>query len=110
MKLFYKNPSDSLKEHLWVNLLSVAIWLSQQEMTRKLDNPFTAPKAHWSILNNFLGKRKTLNIPPLIVNDFVVSDFTTKVNLFNYFFAPQCSPVVNSSTLPITFVTKHRNE
>ena len=36
----------------------------------------------------------------LIVNDFLVSDFTTKANLFNNFFASQCSPVVNSSTLP----------
>ena len=36
----------------------------------------------------------------MIVNDFVVSDFTTKANLFNNFFASQCSPVVNSSTLP----------
>ena len=52
------------------------------------------------MLNNFLGKRKTPNIPPLIVNNFAVSDFTTKANLFNNFFASQCSPVVNSSTLP----------
>ena len=69
-------------------------------MVEKLDNPFTAPKAYWSILNNFLGKRKTPNISLLIVNDFVVSDFTTKANLFNNFFASKCSPVVNSSTLP----------
>ena len=48
----------------------------------------------------FLGKRKTLNIPTLIVNNFVVSDFTAKANLFNNSFASQCSPVVNSSTLP----------
>ena len=30
----------------------------------------------------------------------MVSDFTTKVTLFNNFFASQCSPAVNSSTLP----------
>ena len=69
-------------------------------MAEKLDNPFTAPNAYQSILKNFLGKRKTPNITPLIVNDFVLSDFTTKANLFNNFFASQCSPVVNSSTLP----------
>ena len=69
-------------------------------MTGELDNPFTVTKAYWSILNDFLGKRKTPNIPPLIVNDFVVSDFTTKADLFNNFFASQCSLVVNSSTLP----------
>ena len=36
----------------------------------------------------------------MIENDFAISDFTTKVNLFNNFFASQDSPVVNSSTLP----------
>ena len=70
----------------------------QKKMAEKLDNPFTAPKAYCSILTK--NKRKTPDIPPLIVNDFVVSDFTTKANLFNNFFASQCSPVVNSSTLP----------
>ena len=71
-----------------------------EKMAGKLDNTFAAPKACWSILNNFLGERKTPSIPPLIVYDFVVSDCTIKANLFNNFFASQCSPVVNSSTLP----------
>ena len=105
-KSFYKNPSYSLKELLnnksteCFNLIVTAKENYQKEMTEKLDNPFTAPKAYWSILNNFLGKRKTPNIPPLIVNGFVVSDFTAKAYLLNNFFASQCSPVVNSSTLP----------
>ena len=68
----------------------------QKKMAEKLDNPFTAPKAYCSILTK--NKRKTPDILPLIVNDFVVSDFTTKANFFNNFFASQCS-VVNSSTL-----------
>ena len=80
----------------------------QKKVAEKLDNPFTGPKAYWSMLSNFLGKRKT-NIPPLIVNDFVVSDFTTKASLFNNFFVLQCSPVVNSSTLPnISYKTEKR--
>ena len=103
-KLFYKNPSDSLKELLMSkstecsNLILTAKENYQEKMAEKLDNPFTASKAYWSILNNFLGKRKTTNIPPLTVNNFV--DFTTKANLFNNFFTSQCSPVVNSSKLP----------
>ena len=92
-KLFYKNPSDSLKEILMSkstecsNLTAIAKENYQKKMAEKLDKPFTAPKAYWAILNNFLGKRKTPNIPLLIVNDFVVSDFTTKANLFNNFYA-----------------------
>ena len=65
----------------------------------KLDNSLTAPKAYRSIFN-FLGSRKTTNIPPFIVNDFVILDFTTKATLFNNFFASQYCPVVSSSTLP----------
>ena len=82
------------------NLIVTAKENNQKKMAEKLDNPFTAPKAYWSILNNFIGKRKTPNIPPLIVNDFLVSYFTTKANLFSNFFVSQCSPVVNSSALP----------
>ena len=47
-----------------------------------------------------MGKRKTPDIPPLIVDDFLVSEFTTKANLFNNFFTSLCSPVGNSSRLP----------
>ena len=78
-KLFYKNPSDSLKELLMSksiecsNLIVTVKENYQKKMFEKLDNLFAAPKAYWSILNNFLGKRKTPNIPPLIVNDFVFS-------------------------------------
>ena len=32
----------------------------QKKIAEKLDNPFTVPKAYWSILNNFLGKKKLL--------------------------------------------------
>ena len=104
-QLFYKNPSDSLKERFMsksteCSNLIVTKENYQKKMAKKFHNPFKVPKAYWSILNIFLGKRKTPNFPPLIVNDFVVSDFTTKANLFNNFFASQCSPVVNSSTLP----------
>ena len=60
------------------NLIVTAKENSQKKMAEKLDNLFTAPKAYWSTLNNFLGKRKTPNIPPLIVNDFVVSNFVAK--------------------------------
>ena len=105
-KLFYKNQSDSLKELLmsksteYSNLIVTAKENYQKKMAEKLDNPFTVLKSYWSIPNNLLGKRKTTNIPPLIVNDFVVSDFIAKVNLLNNFYASQYFPVVNSSTLP----------
>ena len=83
-KLFYKNSSDSFKELLMskstecFNLIATVKENYEKNMAEILG---------WLILNNFLGKRKTFNIPSLIVNDFVISDFTTKANLFNSFFA-----------------------
>ena len=67
-------------------------------MAEKLVNPVVDPKASWSILNNFFGK-KAPNIPSLVVNGSLVSDFTTKANLFNNFLVSQCSLVANSNTL-----------
>ena len=63
-KLFYKNPSDLLKEVLMSkstecsNLFVTTKKNYHKKMVEKLDSPFTAPKAYWSILNNFLGKKK----------------------------------------------------
>ena len=49
-------------------------------------------------------------IPPLLVNNKIVSDFTEKANLFNDFFATQCTPLSNNSILPsaISFKTQSR--
>ena len=57
-KLFYKNPSDSLKELLMTqstkcsNLFFPAKKKNyHKKMAEKLGNPFTAQKAYWPILN-----------------------------------------------------------
>ena len=36
---------------------------------------------------------------PLLVNGKYVSEFCTKANLFNYFFASICTPINNGSTM-----------
>ena len=46
-------------------------------------------------------------IPPLLVNNKFVSDFTEKANLFNDFFASQCTPISNSS-YPQENLLKHK--
>ena len=45
-------------------------------------------------------------IPPLLVNNKIVSNFTNKANLFNDFFATQCTPLTNSSVLQSTISFK----
>ena len=56
----------------------------------KLNDPYIGPKKYLSILNTVLNKKK---IP-------LITDMTAKANIFDDYFASQCSPTVNSSTLP----------
>ena len=39
-------------------------------------------------------------IPPLLVNDKIISNFSEKANLFNKCFTSQCTPLENNSSLP----------
>ena len=49
-------------------------------------------------------------IPPLLINDKFVIDIQTKANIFNKFFAEQCTPLKNDSVLPKNqvFLTQSR--
>ena len=60
-------------------------------MSSKLDCPDTGSKTYWSIMNKILNKKKIPNIPPLLVNNKLVSDFHKKAELFNRHFAEQCT-------------------
>ena len=71
-----------------------------QRMTNKLNDPEAAAKTYWSILNRFLYIKKIPAISPLLINGEFVSDFCTKANLFNYFFASICTLINNGSTMP----------
>ena len=46
--------------------------------------------------------KKILIIPPLLINDKLISDFKVKANYFNDFFASQCTPLNNNSKTPET--------
>ena len=70
------------------------------ELSKKLSNPETAPKTRWKILNRFLSNKKIPSIPPPLVNGEMISNFSKKAELFNKFFASQCTPLSNTSTVP----------
>ena len=53
-----------------------------------------------------LLNKKIPCIPPLLHQDKFVTDFKEKANIFNYFFANQCSIVSNNSELPVTLTRK----
>ena len=67
-------------------------------------------KAHWALLKIFLNNRKIPVIPPLFHNNKFVTDFKEKAELFNSFFAKQCSLIKNGSKLPprLHFLTDKR--
>ena len=59
-------------------------------MSNKLNNPLTAPRIYWSILNCLLSNRKILTIPPLLVNG---NKLFRKSWPFNKSFADECTPL-----------------
>ena len=67
-------------------------------------------KTYWSILETFYNGKKVSIIPPLLINDKLISDFEIKSNLFKKFFASQCTPLDNSSkiTESETYITNTR--
>ena len=69
-------------------------------LSKKLNNPNTSAKTYWPLLKSFYKGPKVPLIPPLLVNNKTVSDFTEKANLFNDFFASQCTSISNDSVLP----------
>ena len=76
----------------------------------KLNDPKTSAKTYWSILTSFYNDSKIPLIPPLLVINKIVLNFTEKANIFNDFFATQLTPLSNSSVLPsaISFKTQSR--
>ena len=66
----------------------------------KLNDPMTTTKTCWSIFKTFYNSKKVPIIPPLQINDKLISDFEVQANYFNNFFASQCTPLDNSSKIP----------
>ena len=79
-------------------------------LTQKLNIIQKSTKAYWALSKICLNNRKTLVIPPLFHNNKFVTDFKGKAELFNSFFAKQCSLIKNGSKLPprLHFLTDKR--
>ena len=71
------------------------------KLANELSSKKLNQKCYWSILNSFLNGNKIPCIPPISHNDNFITDIREKSELFNTFFAQQCSLIENSSSLTI---------
>ena len=79
------------------------------QLSKKLNDPLTSSKAHWSILKTFYRGTKIPLISPIITDNKVVTNFIEKANVFNNFFASQCMSIVNDSILLSTIMYRTEN-
>ena len=85
-KTYHNNPTLYNKEALLsqVNKCTELIIKAKEEhiakMSSKLDNPGTAPKTYWSIINRFINNKKIPVIPPILVDGDLISHFKEKAN------------------------------
>ena len=79
-------------------------------LQKKINNLLLQAKTYWSILKSFYNEKKIPIIPPLLVDNNFVTDIQPKANIFNKFFAEQCTPLKNNSVLPVNqmFLTQSR--
>ena len=84
--------------------------LYYENLAIKLNNTLLQAKAYWSILKTLYNDKKIPLIPPLLIDDKFVTDTQSKANIFNKFFADQCTPLKNDSVLPSNqvFLTQAR--
>ena len=72
-------------------------------------DPATSPTAYYSILEMFLNNKKIPSIPPNYHNNNYITDFKEKAEIFNNFFAKQCTIVNNTSKLPTDSLKRINN-
>ena len=53
----------------------------KEQLSKKPNDPLTSPKAQWSILKSFYSGTKIPLIPPLVINNKIVTNFR-KANIF----------------------------
>ena len=103
--MFLETIANELNE-----LISSTKALYYDNLAKKINNPLLQAKTYWSILKTFYNDKKIPLIPPLLVDDKFVTDIQKKANVFNKFFAEQCTPLDNNSSLPVNqlFLTQSR--
>ena len=66
----------------------------------KLSDPNTGQKCFWTTYKKLINKKAKTNIPPLMENGAFISNCREKADIFNKYFANQCTINNNGSVLP----------
>ena len=102
-KYYFQNKDIQLfrRFQCMQNLITATTEKSKQQFSPRISNklmdPTIIPKAYWSILKTFINK-KILCIPPIYHNNNYITNFKENAQIFNNFFAKQCSLVENLLT------------
>ena len=81
------------------SFISVSKQSYYSRMSTKLTKFHNSSKTYWSLLKTFLNNRKIPVIPPLYHEGDFVTNFKKTTELFNSFFASQCSLISNDGKL-----------
>ena len=63
------------------------------QLSKKLNDPLTSSKTYWSILKTFYSCTKIPLIPPITIDNNVITNFREKAIFLNNVFALQCIPL-----------------
>ena len=63
------------------------------QLSKKLDDPLTTSKTYWFIFKTFYSGTKIPLIPPIIIDNKVITNFTEKANVFNNFLLHDVCPL-----------------
>ena len=71
-----------------------------QKKSKVSNDKNTDPKVYWTISNNILHNIKIPSIPPILAYSKTIRNIVEEANLFNNFFASQCTPLENTIKSP----------
>ena len=70
-------------------------------LSAKLSDLSNSANPYWLLLKNFVNGNKDPVIPPLLVNEKLVTNFLEKANIFNDFFSKKYEPLSNGTILTL---------
>ena len=66
-----------------INIITSSKENFYNNLAKKLNDPNISNKTYWSIMKTFIYRKKNPIIPPLLVNNNLISNFRKKANIFN---------------------------